>query len=89
MNQYLGISRQIFEKIKILCVLSSIFKAAHASLHFRIKKELIKMELLLCNRTIDVLIFVKNIIQALVLFEGRHLLVNLLLAGIWAGGYTC
>ena len=61
------------------------------SLHFRIKKELIKMELLLCNRTIDVLIFVKNIIQALVLFEGRYLLLNLLyeLAGIWAGGYAC
>ena len=49
------------------------------------------MELILCNRTIYVLIFVKNIIQALVLFEGRHLLVNLLyeLAGIWAGGYAC
>ena len=39
------------------------------SLHYHIKKELVKMALILCSITTDVLIFVTNEIQALVLLE--------------------
>ena len=39
------------------------------SLHYRTKKELVEMALILSNITTDVLIFVTNQIQALVLLE--------------------